>query len=207
MLKKTGIEYSGSSDFMGEQIFAYPEPVRRGLLRAVCVLAVLFLAFLLPGCFHAPLVPFLLDTPPLTLSPVSSAGIWDGRGRFREIYCAVREDHGAGMPYDRPCDKVIWRLAGEPDKTGLPVWLGAPRLPLRVLVVPRAFLRMRERDNHPVFLCLAAPGTMGVQNRHDTGKRPLELCAQCGPDQRSCYGTRPRGRRKIGPRRLLKGCA
>jgi pimeloyl-ACP methyl ester carboxylesterase len=92
-------------------------------------------AVLLGGCCK-PLLPYALETPPLTLTPASLAGIEDGRGRFREIYCAVQKDHGATLPYDRPCEEVISRLEGEPAPTGKPVPLGQAKLTLRFLIVP-----------------------------------------------------------------------
>jgi hypothetical protein len=79
-------------------------------------------------------LPFSVDTPPLILAPAQYADVQDGRGRFREIYCAVRADHGAALPYDRPCEKVIWQLNGEPEPTGRSVWLGQARMKLRILV-------------------------------------------------------------------------
>lgn len=79
-------------------------------------------------------LPFSVDTPPLLLAPANYAHVQDGRGRFREIYCAVRADHGAALPYDRPCEKVIWRLNHEPAPTGRSVWLGPARMKLRILV-------------------------------------------------------------------------
>jgi len=79
---------------------------------------------------------YSLDTPPLILTPTDKAGISDGRARFREIYCAVREDHGIELPDDLPCEKVLHRISGESEPTNKPVYLGQARLPLRVLVVP-----------------------------------------------------------------------
>ncbi|HME45402.1 MAG TPA: hypothetical protein VKF36_20085 [Syntrophorhabdales bacterium] len=89
----------------------------------------------LAGCSCKPLLHYSLDTPPLTLTPASLANSEDGRGRFREIYCAVQRGHGATLPYNRPCDEVVVHLQGEPQPTGNAVWLGAARLKLRILVV------------------------------------------------------------------------
>jgi hypothetical protein len=102
------------------------------------VIALLLTTFLLGGC-SKPLLPYLLDTYPLVLMPSSLAQIEDGRGRFREIYCAVQKDHGAGLPYDRPCEEVMLRLGGEPEPGGSPVSLGPSKLKLRVLIVPGLF--------------------------------------------------------------------
>lgn len=60
----------------------------------------------------------------------------DDRGRFREIYCAVRADHGYALPDDRPCEQALIQLADEPPASGRAVHLGASRLPLRIVIVP-----------------------------------------------------------------------
>ena len=51
----------------------------------------------LAACATKPLVPYSTDTPPLALVPASQAGVQDKRARFREIYCAVLEAHGAAL--------------------------------------------------------------------------------------------------------------
>ncbi len=108
------------------------------MVARLSLLTMMSAAFLLGGC-SKPLLPYSLDTPPLVLAPASLANIEDGRGRFREIYCAVQKDHGAGLPYDRPCEDVILRLGGEPEATLSPVPLGPSKLKLRILVVPGVF--------------------------------------------------------------------
>jgi hypothetical protein len=104
----------------------------------IWILLIGIAALLLGGC-SKPLLPFSLDTPPLVLAPASLATAEDGRGRFREIYCAVQKDHGVMLPYDRPCEDVILRLGGEPESTRNPVSLGPSKLKLRVLIVPGLF--------------------------------------------------------------------
>ena len=104
-------------------------------MRKPLSLTLSFCCLLLAGCLGKPLLPYTLETPPLTLIPASAAHIEDGRGRFREIYCAVRKDHGAALPYDRPCDEVILRLEGEPNPTSRPVPLGQAKRKLRFFMV------------------------------------------------------------------------
>ena len=106
-----------------------------GILSFVLSLSCLFLT----GCLCKPLLPYSLETPPLTLTPASLASIVDGRGRFREIYCSVQKDHGDTLPYNRPCEEVILSLEGEPKPTGSPVLLGQAKLKLRVFIVPGLF--------------------------------------------------------------------
>jgi pimeloyl-ACP methyl ester carboxylesterase len=76
------------------------------------------------------------ETPPTVLLPIGYAGISDERARFREIFCAIQQDHGSRFPDDRPCDQALHRLSGEPVAGGKPVYLGEARLPLRFVIIP-----------------------------------------------------------------------
>ena len=96
-----------------------------------------------------PVLEYSLDTPPLILTPTDKAGITDGRARFREIYCAVQEDHGDTFPDDLPCEQVLHRLSGESEPTKKPVHLDQARLPLRVLVVPGTMAECIQETNSP----------------------------------------------------------
>lgn len=64
-----------------------------------------------------------------------ASGIDDRRARFRQVLCAVAEDHGQYLPDYRDCDDLLWRLGGEAGAPADPVHLGPPRLALRVVVV------------------------------------------------------------------------
>ena len=101
----------------------------------LCLVIFIFL-FLLSCGPPETVLQYSLDTPPLILMPTDKAGIIDGRARFREIYCAVQEDHGGELPDDLPCEKVLHRISGESEPTHKAVSVGQARLPLRILVVP-----------------------------------------------------------------------
>jgi len=90
----------------------------------------------LAACAPQPLLDPRLETPPLALVPAAQAGIVDRRGRFREIFCAVSEDHGIELPDHRPCDQALHRLAGEAAASRAPVNLGRARVGLRLAIVP-----------------------------------------------------------------------
>jgi hypothetical protein len=99
-------------------------------------LAALACCVVLAACATKPLVPYTTDTPPLVLVPASSAGVEDKRARFREIYCAVLEAHGAALPDYRPCESALTRVGAEPAGAGAPVALGQSARHLVAVVVP-----------------------------------------------------------------------
>jgi hypothetical protein len=81
-------------------------------------------------------MPYSADTPPLALVPASEAGVQDQRGRFREVFCAVLESHGATLPDYRPCGAALNRVGSEPAGTGQPVDLGPSKRRLIAAEVP-----------------------------------------------------------------------
>jgi hypothetical protein len=92
--------------------------------------------FALAGCSAAPLVPFSSDGPPLVMMPAAQAGISDGRGRFREIACAVLETHREDQPNYEPCEQALSRVGEEGGATGEPVNLDDSRQNLVAALVP-----------------------------------------------------------------------
>ena len=99
-------------------------------------LPTVLLSILAAACSSKPIVPYTTDAAPQALLPVSRAGIDDQRGRFREIVCAILEDHGRDLPHYRPCDEVLVQVGKEPPGTGAPVSLGAARKRLIAAFVP-----------------------------------------------------------------------
>ncbi|MHC4966194.1 MAG: esterase/lipase family protein [Planctomycetota bacterium] len=108
-------------------------------LRASTLLGAVGLLMLSAAGCAKPLLSLDASTPPLILVPLPHAGVVDGRGRFREIYGAIREDHGRELPDDRPVAEALHQLANEPAATGVPVHLGPARTPLRFAFVPGLF--------------------------------------------------------------------
>jgi hypothetical protein len=107
---------------------AYEAPKLRSA-RAMC----LWLGAVLASCALEPLPDIGAATPPSALVP---AGVIDQRARFREIFCALSQDHGADLPDHRPCEQALHRLPGEGPASGQPVNLGPARLRLRLMIVP-----------------------------------------------------------------------
>lgn len=99
-------------------------------------LVVIAITLLLAACASKPLVPNTEDTPPLILAPASMAGIEDGRGRFREVACAILDSHGRELRHHRECEQAITRLRNEPPGTGKPVYLGQSKRNLIAALVP-----------------------------------------------------------------------
>ena len=100
------------------------------------LLTVVLLSTLLAACASKPLVPYTTDTPPLILVPAKQAGVTDQRGRFREITCAVLEDHGRELPHYRECEQALTRVGEENGATGEPVDLGPSRHKLIAAMIP-----------------------------------------------------------------------
>jgi len=100
------------------------------------LLVVFVITLMLAACASKPLVPYTTDSPPLVLVPASVAGIEDGRGRFREITCAVLDDHGEKLPHYRNCEQALTRVGTEPVGTGQPVHLGQSKRNLIAAMVP-----------------------------------------------------------------------
>jgi hypothetical protein len=101
-----------------------------------CLLTGILASLMLAGCAGKPLVPYTTEAPPLVLLPASEAGITDKRGRFREITCAVLDDHGRELPHYRDCDQALTLVGEESGATGEPVDLGPSRKKLAVALVP-----------------------------------------------------------------------
>src|ERR1700748_2026700 len=75
--------------------------LRKGLTMRCTPAVFLFSIAFFAACAPRPPELRIAAMPPAILLPTAKAGITDGRGRFREIYCAVRADHGAELPFDR----------------------------------------------------------------------------------------------------------
>jgi pimeloyl-ACP methyl ester carboxylesterase len=82
---------------------------------------------------------YSLEIPALILTPISQSNVVDGRARFREIYQAIRDDHGKDLPDDRPVQETLLQLADEITATGPSVQLGQARSRIRVIAIPGVF--------------------------------------------------------------------
>ena len=67
---------------------------------------------------------------------IASEQVIDDRGRFREILCAVTDDHGEELPDYRPCDDALRTTGLEQGATGKPVPMRRSDSNSLVLLVP-----------------------------------------------------------------------
>lgn len=107
----------------------------KGLMRNRPWLAGAFL--LMSACAgQPPAQPTMEETEADVQAYISSEKVTDDRGRFREIFCAVLEDHGRDLPDYRPCEKALRTTGAELGATGEPVPLGRTASNYLVLMVP-----------------------------------------------------------------------
>lgn len=100
--------------------------------------SLLFATALLSGCASTPEPeqPSAKQTRQDMQAYIASDKVVDGRGRFREIFCAVLEEHGRELPDYRPCEEALRTTGPELGATGEPVPLGQAQSDLLMLMVP-----------------------------------------------------------------------
>ena len=97
-------------------------------------------ASVLAICFSGCSSPRIqVNDPALILTTLSAAGIADGRSRFREIFCEIRNDHGTGLPDDRPCEDSLWRLGDESTSHNATAASVQPAFRLKPIIIPGIF--------------------------------------------------------------------
>ena len=92
-------------------------------------------SFLMPGCRPDPLIENTFDSHPMMLVPAFSAGVVDGRARFREIFCNITALRGSALPDPLPCEQALVKLEGEGLPTGVAVNHGKSDHPLKIALV------------------------------------------------------------------------
>ncbi len=138
---------------------------RSGSQRDLHIMAVIVIVTLLGAvaCLRRPPLSVDLAVPPQMLVVGAHAGVADGRARFREVWCAIREDHGKHLPDDRPCDEALLRVEGEDAPTGRPVAMGSALGALRIVVVPGFFGECLKGTAAPFSDGLAHLETLGYR--------------------------------------------
>ena len=102
---------------------------------AVKAIGALLLAAVLAGCASAPVTP-PVDTAGDLRDAIAAQGLTDGRGRFREILCAVLDGHGRDQPDFRSCENALRTVGPEAGAAGDPVILEASKADYLMLLVP-----------------------------------------------------------------------
>jgi hypothetical protein len=94
------------------------------------------LSLALTACVSTPKVPYQKSLAPLVLGDPRDGHLLDVRGRFRQIFCAVNEDHGEEMPDYRPCEEALVRVGVEPQPDQRPVSMAQSQADFLILMVP-----------------------------------------------------------------------
>ncbi len=113
------------------RIFLHPLGRAIRLLYPVTLIGVITLG--LSACTAKPIDEQRTDSP--STDARVRGQVMDGRGRFREIFCAVTGARGETLPDYRPCDEALVQFSDEPPGTGRPVNLEQARTRLRLLIV------------------------------------------------------------------------
>src|SRR5215470_5052498 len=152
--------------------------------RDLRILAVIAIVTLLGSvsCLRRPMLSYDLAEPPQLRVVGAHAGVVESRARFREVWCAIRADHGQHLPDDRPCDEAVLRLGGEGAPTGRPVAMGRAPRALRIVVVPGLFGECLRGTAVPFSDGLAHLETLGyrtdiawVSGRSSSGHNARQL--------------------------------
>jgi len=98
---------------------------------------IVLVSILLEGC-ATPLLEMTDQDTGAVLQPISRSNITDVRAKFRQLFCAVNEDHGKELPDYRDCDDALHELADEDADAKEPVYL-VFRNKLQVYVIPGIF--------------------------------------------------------------------
>jgi hypothetical protein len=99
-------------------------------------LAVVLLCVVILACASKPEIKGDEDYDKSALQYASEAGVVDDRGRFREVFCAVLEEHGQDLPDYRSCDQALRKVGNEAGATGASVALGDTGDDFLFLLVP-----------------------------------------------------------------------
>lgn len=91
---------------------------------------------LLAACSSAPPIPDPVLAGPELQNFITASELRDQRGRFREILCAVLENHGAALPDYRDCGEALTLVGAEGGASGEPVVLQPSENDFLVLMIP-----------------------------------------------------------------------
>lgn len=95
-----------------------------------------FVSLVLTACSSQPDAPTVEESANEVAGFIARDQLRDGRGRFRETFCAVLAARGDELPDYRPCHDAIKDTGPEAGATGADVNLGPSRTEPLVLLVP-----------------------------------------------------------------------
>jgi len=99
----------------------------------------IFAALLLGGCSSEPILTYESAAPAQILSPIHSAGVKDGRVRFREIFCEQFAAIGPPSGGMQDCSDYLHKLSDEPATSREAPNTPVPLQSVRFVVVPGFF--------------------------------------------------------------------
>lgn len=96
--------------------------------------AVLGSAAVLSGCGSP--ITYDLNAPAQILTPVGTAGVIDGRARYRQIFCGLLTEGIDPPPPSASCENWLHRLSDEPESATPPPRTPLPLKHMRFFIVP-----------------------------------------------------------------------
>jgi hypothetical protein len=102
----------------------------------------------LTGCVSSPKPADLDQTVAVYPGNATPSG-YDGRARFREIFCSVLARSGEPVSTAMDCQNLLWRLADETAPSSQPAPLPTLGAKLRIIVISGAFADCKKVDTIP----------------------------------------------------------
>ncbi|NQY34359.1 MAG: alpha/beta hydrolase [Alteromonadaceae bacterium] len=110
-------------------------------MKNIKVIFVMILVSLIYGCTETPLLTITKQDVGMVLQPISQSNIIDSRAEFRQLFCAINDDHGETLPDYQDCNVSLHKLSDEPEPVNKPKepHNSSFQHKLKILLVPGIF--------------------------------------------------------------------